>query len=325
MSKSKAPSPIREADYEAIEEALLQSARGRWFLAEFSNRNRSADTRMLLDAISQLESSMLTPKQATTADKSLRHDLIEMSEAIAQTRREIAAMRPSGQDESKFTNATEELDAIVEATEKATSDILEAAEDIQEVAWQMREQGIDPEGCDRLDSRATDIYTACSFQDLTGQRTSKVVQVLSYLESRVATMIDIWGLDDIEVRLSEENDNRPDAHLLNGPARRGEGIGQDDVDNMLHAAEETAQPPVGQSPSETLLDDPVMEPPMLPEPEIPNVIAEEPEATAPSGNGHAEPSSAGVLAPEITAADFEAPGQLDPCDLDEVKKQALFS
>lgn len=325
MSKSKAPSPIREADYEAIEEALLQSARGRWFLAEFSNRNRSADTRMLLDAISRLESSMLTPRRTTTAEKSLRHDLIEMSEAIAQTRREIAAMRPSDQDESKFTNATEELDAIVEATEKATSDILEAAEDIQEVAWQMREQGIDPEACDRLDGRATDIYTACSFQDLTGQRTGKVIQVLGYLESRVATMIDIWGLDDIDIRLSDENDNRPDAHLLNGPARRGEGIGQDDVDNMLNAAEESGQAPIGQSAAETLLDDPVMAPPMPTKQEAPAVVAEEPRATTPSGNGHAEPSSASELAPEVSAADFEAPAQLGPEDLDEIKKHALFS
>ena len=81
MSKSKAPSPIREVDYEAIESALLQSARGRWFLTEFSNRNRSADTRMLLEAISRLESTMLAPNRGTSDEKRFRNQLIEMSES----------------------------------------------------------------------------------------------------------------------------------------------------------------------------------------------------------------------------------------------------
>lgn len=325
MSKSKAPSPIRKADYEAIEDALLQSARGRWFLAEYSSRNRSADTRMLLDAISRLESTMLAPKPESPADRSLRHELIEMSEAIAQTRKEIAAMRYSDQDESQLTNATEELDAIVEATEKATSDILEAAEDIQEAAWQMREQGLDPDTCDRLDARATDIYTACSFQDLTGQRTSKVVQVLSYLENRVATMIDIWGLDDIEIRPGTENDNRPDAHLLNGPARRGEGIGQDDVDQMLQPAQEIEPEPANPSPTEALLHDPVMAPPAsVTQPEPSRSTGEENGASEAAGNGHSGPFANDLL-PEVVAEDFEPPAQLGPGDLDEPKKQALFS
>ena len=237
MSNSKAPSPIRVADYEAIEAALLESARGRWFLAEYSKRNRSADTRMLLDAITRLETNIMKPQEGTQ-NAHLRRDLIEMAEVISKTRSEIAAMKSPDQDDYQFTCATEELGAIVEATEKATSDILEAAEDVQETAWLLREKGVEAEACDKIDARATDIYTACSFQDLTGQRTSKVVQTLRYLENRVLTMLDIWGLDDSEMRDSKAQNEQFDTHLLNGPARRGEGMDQAEVDRMIDTGPE---------------------------------------------------------------------------------------
>jgi len=231
MSKINPPTPIRSSDYEAIEAALLDSARGRWFLNEYSQRNRSADTQMLLDAITKLEAAVIMPAKGGNEDR-IRLDLIEMSEAIAQTRREIAAIT-SQSDDSRLITATEELDAIVEATEKATSDILGAAEDVQEAAWLLREKGMEDELCDRLDERATDIYTACSFQDITGQRTSKVVEILRYLESRVNSMIDIWGLNDLDIRLDTSTDKRPDAHLLNGPQLKGRGLEQNDIDDMI--------------------------------------------------------------------------------------------
>lgn len=322
MSKSKAPTPIRNVDYDAIESALLQSARGRWFLAEYTNRNRSADTRMLLDAISRLETSILAPHKNESDDSKLRHELIEMAEAIAQTRKEIAAMRPDDEDDSRFTSATEELDAIVEATEKATSEILGAAEDIQETAWQMREQGADAEACDKLDARATDIYTACSFQDLTGQRTSKVVAVLRYLENRVSSMIEIWGLDDVKIRHNEDDDNRPDRHLLNGPARRGEGVDQDDVDKMLEKNDaptaNDAEVKVDQPSADALMDDPVMQPA--------SSVPEEPASAAiPPSESELHAPSPDPEPPEVEAANFTQPDQLDVQHLDETKTQALIA
>ena len=50
------------------------------------------------------------------------------------------------------------------------------------MAWTLREQGLEATVCDLLDAKATEVYTACSFQDLTGQRTRKVIGVLRYLE-----------------------------------------------------------------------------------------------------------------------------------------------
>lgn len=233
MTTSKPPSTIPTGEYEAIEEALLESARGRWFLDEFSRRNRSQDTQVLLDAIERLGTTIAAPTTGANSEL-IRRDLIEMSEAISRTRQEIAAIKPPDESDSQIFTATEELDAIVEATEKATSDILEAAEEIQEAGWLLRETGEHAEICDKLDQRATDIYMACSFQDITGQRTDKVVQALRFLEARINSMMEIWQLGEVEPAAKLEiEDSRPDSHLLNGPQLDGSALGQNDIDAMI--------------------------------------------------------------------------------------------
>jgi chemotaxis protein CheZ len=82
---------------------------------------------------------------------------------------------------------------------------LQAAEEIQEVGWILREKGAEPGLCDTLDQRATDVYTACSFQDITGQRTEKVVKVWRFIEQRINAMIEIWGVEDTDLRSTRWN------------------------------------------------------------------------------------------------------------------------
>src|SRR3954470_518775 len=184
--------PITKAEYEAIEAAVMETARGRWFLGEFARRNRTADTNLLLEAIGRLEQAVATERSGQDLDR-LRFDLMEMAKAISLTKTEIAAIRPVEHQHSHLVAASETLDAITRTTEHATSDILESAEQIQEAAWTLREQGANPALCDELDRRATEIYTSCSFQDLTAQQMGKIVQTLRYLEGRIDAMIEIWG------------------------------------------------------------------------------------------------------------------------------------
>src|SRR5262249_43542650 len=120
--------------------------------------------------------------------------------------------------------------------ERATSDILAAAERIQEIAWTLRERGADSAICDALDQRATDIYSACSFQDLTGQRTRKVVDVLQFLEDRIRAMIEIWG------GAVPDEDGAPAAvaapHV--GEDRAIPHLAQQDIDRMMPSARPAA-------------------------------------------------------------------------------------
>ena len=165
--------------------------RGRWFLAEHALRMRQADTRLVLDAIARLEHVLAEKAGGVDLDR-MRADLVDMADAIARTKTEIGAIRSEGGDPSHIVRATDELDAIVALTERATSDILNSAEQIQEIAWTLRERGTDANTCDRIDALTTETYTACSFQDITGQRTRKVIDALHFLERRLEAMIAIW-------------------------------------------------------------------------------------------------------------------------------------
>jgi chemotaxis protein CheZ len=241
MANLPVPSPLNEADYEAIEAAVMETARGRWFLAEYARRNRHADTTMLLKALDRIESTIGGTKTVEPVER-IRFDLVEMSKAIARTKTEIASIKPDADDHGKFGEASEELDSVVQATEKATSDILACAERIQEIAWTLREQGVEGEVCDLLDANATEVYTACSFQDITGQRTRKVINVLRYLEDRINAMIGIWGLDGaMAAEAAEKRAVDEDKALLNGPARPGMGLDQSDVDMVMGPAAAAAR------------------------------------------------------------------------------------
>src|SRR5262245_29761206 len=237
MPATPAPPALSEADYDAIEDAVMETMRGRWFLAEYARRNRHADTTMLLTALDRIEAAMRDERSVQSVDQ-FRFDLVEMAKAIARTKADIAAIKPDAEHHGKFGEASEELDSIVQSTESATSEILAAAEQIQEIAWTLREQGFDPEVCDVLDTKATEVYTTCSFQDLTGQRTQKVIQVLGYLEGRINAMISIWGLDGaMAAEAAERQRVREDDALLNGPARPGQGLDQSDVDVVMRPAD----------------------------------------------------------------------------------------
>lgn len=222
MFGSVIPSANASAEYEAIEATIGASERGRWFLAEYARRNRGAETEVLLGAIARLERSV-TADRGQEAFGHLRGNLLDMADAISRTKGEIAAISAANSEETRLIQASLALDAIVRETEQATSDILGAAEAIQEAAWTLRERGADAPACDALDRHATAIYTACSFQDLTAQRTARIVYTLRYLEDRVSAMIAIWGEEAVRVP----------PHRGARPAGEPSDLNQSDIDRYI--------------------------------------------------------------------------------------------
>jgi chemotaxis regulatin CheY-phosphate phosphatase CheZ len=232
---------LSEEEYLDIEEALASNARGRSFL-------RMRDQRARLVAVNEVRKLAREIKEnlqkAAAEDggerrddahlRILREELREMSAYIHQTRREIAALRPADAGSNRIMAATGELDAIVSATERATSDILNGVERIQELALKLPKTGEVAPIAEEIVAQVTEVLTACSFQDITGQRTTKVVNTLRYIEQRVNSMIEIWGVDSAAAPppALDSTDTRPDAHLLHGPATDG-GPSQADVDALF--------------------------------------------------------------------------------------------
>ena len=120
-----------EADYGAIRDAFMETARGRWFLDEYARRNRNADTGMVLDAVARIEASVARgPASSSPAST------IEMIRPLIDDAR-LAS-------EAAITSADGE--EIIAAGRRASRII-------REISWSLRETGTDPRICNIFDAQ----------------------------------------------------------------------------------------------------------------------------------------------------------------------------
>lgn len=165
----------------------------------------------------------------------LRSQLLSISDAIARTRQEIADLR----QEQETSRACDELQAVVQGTEDATNTILTASETVDALARGIvRRSGEDTNRADAEAIRAEmqTIFEACNFQDLTGQRISKVVRTIVLVEDRIGEMLRVWSASDAAPSAPNPPPDRRsgEAALLNGPVLPGEAsVSQDTVDAMF--------------------------------------------------------------------------------------------
>jgi chemotaxis protein CheZ len=186
----------------------------------------------------QLASAEEVVSQKIAEVSMLKTELRALAICIEQTKQEIASLRPNASEEDRLMIVTSELDAIVNSTEGATQAILEAAEKIEGLTREMQAHGVDTyvnRLAEDINETVVSIFEACNFQDITGQRITKVVKTLQYIEARINNMIDIWGPENIaEILPAKSHDHRDDdAKLLNGPALENQGISQDDIDALF--------------------------------------------------------------------------------------------
>ena len=147
---------------------------------------------------------------------------------IAKAKDEIREMRPHDISQDRIPTAGAELEAITRDTEVATNSIMNSAEAI------MGADISDPQAYKALiDDEVMKIFEACSFQDITGQRVSKIANVLKQIEERGGRLANTLGVDDgAPVEMTAEEKRRQDL-LLNGPAIGGPETKQDDIDALF--------------------------------------------------------------------------------------------
>ncbi|GLR97465.1 MULTISPECIES: hypothetical protein [Bradyrhizobium] len=131
-----------EQDYDAIREAFMETARGRWFLGEYARRNRNADTSMVLDAVARIEETLAAQRQPVVEDR-LPEALVDIRRAIREAETiAIAAFDPA-------------------AIEASLAAIPRGVRIIKEISWRWREIGADGRICDLIDSQLASIEAAC--------------------------------------------------------------------------------------------------------------------------------------------------------------------
>lgn len=178
----------------------------------------------------------------SSSAEALHWELRQLKSSIDHMRLEIAALRSDNAPPAPWDKATCELDEVVRATENATHTILEAAEEIDTLLLALRRSptasspAADAPAADRIGEQVVRIFEACNFQDITGQRITKVVGAIKFIEGRIDRMIEILGghgaLSDIELPTDDVTD--PDAALLAGPQLETDPkVSQDDIDRFF--------------------------------------------------------------------------------------------
>ncbi len=172
---SHAASPEPDDEYRAIEAALLESARGRWFLAEHGRRARRLDSALLEDAIGRLQTSLRQPPALLGQ---LQGELAELKSHL-NTVRDNLLSKPTSR-------ATGQSDAAGGATHS----ILKAAESLHEIAWSLQANPFDPKGCEEIARNAAHLYTLSQEQATHSERTLVLADAIAEALRRVDAVLE---------------------------------------------------------------------------------------------------------------------------------------
>jgi chemotaxis protein CheZ len=194
-------------------------------------RARHADAASPEAIAEVVEAVLATMRGALSApEASLLAEVEQLGRTIAQAKQEIAQLNVDDINDAFIPSATDELDAIVDATARATNEILDAVETVEKVAG-----AVGGEHAEALTTVTTRIYEACSFQDITGQRVTKVVTTLKTIETKVNAILGTFGSNEARARGPSPPAPEPEgeAKLLNGPQLPGNGVDQASIDALF--------------------------------------------------------------------------------------------
>lgn len=169
----------------------------------------------------------------TPLDLKVYEELNGLASFIQAAKHEISEIRPQDIGDEYIPTATDELDAVVLSTEEATGRILDSAEQLMTIAGE-QEDAVQ----EKLTEIAMEIFEASNFQDITGQRITKVVRALKHIESKIDALIGVLGEEvqrsKAEAECPQQDDGSvADSDLLNGPQLPQDAIDQDEIDRLL--------------------------------------------------------------------------------------------
>lgn len=166
--------------YEALESAVMESARGRWFLAEYAKRNRAADTLMLLDALKKFENvaSDMSGRPAKPAP-----DIEGLAATIKAARSEIASTHNDRLPDGGYLPADAGLyDRIAADAKSATREITKRSMSLRVIAGGLKASSGDDEHVQAVETNARSLETLSWSQEVLSERIAKAMGLLSHID-----------------------------------------------------------------------------------------------------------------------------------------------
>jgi chemotaxis protein CheZ len=181
--------------------------------------------------------SKLSAKKENIDPAFLGENLDKLFAYIDKVRMEVAALNHAEDDADRFQAMSKQLDGILEATTDASDKIMGAVEKNNLAIEKLQALVSDDEQSaviEEIIEGHNEIFEACAFQDLTGQRVTQLSKSVEYVEERVASLHELWGKEELEkIELEPEKELTEDEKLLNGPQAKAEALNQADIDAMF--------------------------------------------------------------------------------------------
>lgn len=167
----------------------------------------------------------------SAAQANLLREVVGLCRIIDQAKVGIAEVSIDAIRGTYIPSAACELDAIIQHTGDATESILEACEALDNLG-----AALSPDHAAVVQGVTTAIYEACSFQDITGQRITKVVKALQDIEVKVKNLSITYALSvlsEVHVPALQAHVPTGEAAFLNGPALPAAAMDQSDIDKLM--------------------------------------------------------------------------------------------
>jgi chemotaxis protein CheZ len=200
------------------------------------------ELRALIAPRAQLDRETLERARMQIAEaEAYKRELELIYQAVERTKDEIGAGGADCLGDERMARASRELQAIVASTERATQTMLQAAEEIERSANTLADglkSGPEKGLASDIQDRILQIFEACNFQDLTGQRVANVIATLKSIEDHAARLLKIWqGIEQFQPVVFGSGEDHT-ARFLNGPKLPDDGghSTQDEIDAIFHNA-----------------------------------------------------------------------------------------
>ena len=181
-----------EQEYRAVEAALLDTPRGRWFLAEHSRRSRRLETAQIEDAIGRLKTSLRDPPAVLGR---LRTELDSIAQLLRQARSAVLTRPLAGPARPTPPNAAGSSETA------APAGLLKAAEELHTLVWSLQARDVNREVCERIGRQAAAIFALSARQAQELERALQFADMIDGIARRIMA-----ALETIELELADQNE-----------------------------------------------------------------------------------------------------------------------
>lgn len=178
MEEANPAQSIENENFDAIEKAVRETERGRWFLDEFARRNRQSNTEMLLDSISKLEEAVARAKSSPGSD-TMRDQLATLVTEIDTLNADLT-LTP----ETK-TGYASGLGALTARSAKLLYDLAISADTVRDLSLQLKMMSVPDQLIDQLDEETSKIIAGASEEMRLIRRFEALIEIQNFVRRRI--------------------------------------------------------------------------------------------------------------------------------------------